>query len=473
MNSNPKGNSSFDIVLAEQQNTLKNPHNTQFTEITSTQKKSEDDVECKDREAFFDIAFRGKTFDPKSFKKDNYWTELIKAWYKPEAAKLDHLSQSARQAPSVYQLCFIETLGRYRGIDNAALKLLDYIRSKEEDVLRGIIYALSGINTNRSIQELVAFLTRPNVSFHLQMEITQVLQDADLSLLQAELRSAINDLKIEGNGENPVWELREAISSLLLIEEPEEPTQENTQAMPGIPTTQSLDKQLQDKIQDFNLLSGEAKRALRTAQFFHLQVEHSGNLRTIDLSPAIDMQYKALELSFREKFEDSTGELIRHGVLQRKLDIIGYARPIPRAMDEFEHYIECLPIINTVPFFSRFKLRKMLRAICQFRPGKRFTLDGLKAFALFFICFSRKECRYGLNNLFHLPGMTDEELFEFCKSLHVFQDFRNRAAHEGFHPDASNDLDGIWEDTVHIVEGMIRVQKIVNERDSNGSRRTG
>ena len=38
---------------------------------------------------------------------------------------------------------------------------------------------------------------------------------------------------------------------------------------------------------------------------------------------------------------------------------------------------------------------------------------------------------------------TRELLFEYCKELHVFQDFRNRAAHEGFHPSASNDLDGI------------------------------
>ena len=164
--------------------------------------------------------------------------------------------------------------------------------------------------------------------------------------------------------------------------------------------------------------------------------------------------------------------LIRQGILQRKLDVIGYARPIPRAMDDFERYVESLPIINTIPFFSRFKLRKMLRAICQFRPGKRFTLDGLKAFALFFICFSRKECRYGLNDLFPLQGITDEQLFEFCKSLHVFQDFRNRAAHEGFHPDASNDLAGIWEDTAKIVENMITIEKIIAAQDQT-SLRTG
>ena len=145
-----------------------------------------------------------------------------------------------RQAPALYQICFIDTLGRFKGVDTAALKLLDYIRSQEEDVLRSIIHALSGINTNRSVQELVAFLTRPNVSFHLQMEITQVLQEADLSLLQSELRSAINDIKYDGTGDNPVWELREAISSLLLIEEPESPSGENAEATADIPTPKNL-----------------------------------------------------------------------------------------------------------------------------------------------------------------------------------------------------------------------------------------
>jgi hypothetical protein len=166
------------------------------------------------------------------------------------------------------------------------------------------------------------------------------------------------------------------------------------------------------------------------------------------------MQYKALELSFREKFEQHCSDVIKQGILQRKLDVIGYARPIPSAMDDFEAYIEHLPIINTIPFFSRFKLRKMLRAICQFRPGKRFTLDGLKAFAIFFICFSRQDCRYGLGKIFPITSMDQDQLLLFCKELHVFQDFRNRAAHEGFHPDASNNLDSIWQSTAAIIQGM-------------------
>jgi len=224
-------------------------------------------------------------------------------------------------------------------------------------------------------------------------------------------------------------------------------------------TTEELDSLLAKKIPGYMHLSSEVRRALRTAQFFHLKVESAKDLQTIDLSPVIDMQYKALELFFRETFEAPCGALIRDGILQRKLDIIGYARPVPQAMDEFEKYVESLPIINSVPFFSRFKLRKMLRALCQFRPGKRFTLDGLKAFALFFICFSRKTCRYDLQNLFPIPAITDERLLEFCKLLHVFQDFRNRAAHEGFHPDASNDITGIWQNTAEIIQSSFMIKE--------------
>ena len=65
------------------------------------------------------------------------------------------------------------------------------------------------------------------------------------------------------------------------------------------------------------------------------------------------MQYKALEISFREHFEKVTLDLIKTGVLQEKLDLIGYARPIPKAMEEFEKYIGSLPIIKEIPFFSR------------------------------------------------------------------------------------------------------------------------
>ena len=74
-----------------------------------------------------------------------------------------------------------------------------------------------------------------------------------------------------------------------------------------------------------------------------------------------------------------------------------------------------------------------------------------------------------MDNILPLPSINDEELFEFCKALHIFQDFRNRAAHEGFHPDASNDLDGIWKNTADIIEKMIVIEELIkNSKSSYG-----
>lgn len=458
LNSSSSGTSIFSRIIDEREQTIVAFENGQSIERTNLglweKEFSPDEVQ---RQNFFAMAYHNKKFV--ETKGDDFWSQLIQAWVRPTPEKIDPLSAKARQAPAVFQICFIDTIGRFKGNDAAALKLLDFIRSHEEPVLRSVIYALQGIGTVRASQELVAFLTRPNVSPNLQLEISQLLKDLDVSHLQAELRSALNDLNYRAMPSNNLSiELRDAISSLLLIDEPVKASTSTTASV-QTPTTADLDKLLIQKIRAYDQLSSEVKRALRTAQFFHLQVEQVSQLGTIDLSPAIDMQYKALEICFRETFEQACSELLRQGALQRKLDVIGYARPIPAAMDEFEQYIESLPIIHTIPFFSRFKLRKMLRAICQFRPGKRFTLDGLKAFAIFFICFSRSECRYGLAKLFPINSMSQDQLFHFCKELHIFQDFRNRAAHEGFHPDASNNLDSIWESTAKIIQGMLLISR--------------
>ncbi|MBC7661354.1 MAG: hypothetical protein H7249_16790 [Chitinophagaceae bacterium] len=458
---NTSGNSStFSKIFQERQVMIKAFRNAESTEIQGLGIWEKDFTpEETNRQNFFAMAYNGKKGE--AAKGADFWAALTNAWLTPTPEKIDSLAQLARQEPQMFHLCFIDTLGRFKGADNAALKLLDYIRSKEEPVLRSIVYALQGISTVRASQELVAFLTRPNINAMLQLEIAQLLKERDVSHLQAELRSALNDLHYRSMTDSLHIGLHDAITSLLIIDDAGKgPIAGSAPSGDGgsTPTTADLDSILEHKIKRYGELSSEVKRALRTAQFFHIQVEKVHNrLETIDLSPTIDMQYKALEICFREKFEDAAGELIRKGLLQRKLDIIGYARPIPQAMDDFEMYIENLSIVNTIPFFSRFKLRKMLRAICQYRPGKRFTLDGLKAFALFFICFSRKDCRFGLGDMFPIRTMTTDELLHYCKELHIFQDFRNRAAHEGFHPDASNNLDSIWQSTATIIEGMFLI----------------
>lgn len=412
------------------------------------------------RREFFNVAFRGlaRQTPPISVLPDDedemFWTTLLNLWENPQEVLLSPLAQMIRKRGGLLVLCYLNTLERCRGLDQAALKVLDYIRSDQEDEMRAVIGALAGIDTPRSLQELIAGVTRPNMTRTLQLEALSLLKEHDLSRVQPHLRSAFADL---GQPKDPAGlEVRELLSTLLTAAASDiAPSVAQTLA----PTTtdqiawdQTFDHKLARMIQGYKDLSSEVKRALRTSLFFHMQVEQKGTSGLIDLSPIVDMQYKALELLFRESFEDHCSKLINRGVLQRKLDLIGYARPIPQAMDQFENYLCSLPIVRDIPFFSKFKLRKMLRAICQFRPGRRFTLDGLKAFALFFLCFGRKECQYGLHQLIDLGFENDSSLCEFAHLLHIFQDLRNRAAHEGLHPEASSDIERLWIQTAEIIQ---------------------
>lgn len=453
-NCSASGTSDLDRAFTEQEKTISSKIKEVSFQIEDFSTRNHaNNIKTEGQKQFF----RARSEDLKAGTKidgNDFWAELTRAWIYPDVKSIDKLATFARQQPHLYQLCYIETLGKFKGIDQAALKLLDYIRSEESEILYAVIYALKGINTSRSTQELISCLTRPNIGSEMKFEVAQLLADSDLTLHQAELRNAIEELSNKETTNENIIAVIDSLTELVEFRAMGPDISKNIEATQH----EDLDEILEEKIDAFIELSGEAKRALRTAQFFHSQLQFSGKLHSIDLSPAIDMQYKALELSFREKFEDVTGRLIRSGVLQRKLDLIGYARPSMQKMDEFERYIENLDIIKTIPFFSRFKLRKMLRGISLFRPGKRFTLDGLKAFALFFICFSRKKCPYGLANLLPADNFSDLDLANFCKSLHTFQDFRNRAAHEGFHPSASNDLDSIWLETGRIIETMLQLE---------------
>lgn len=426
------------------------------------------------RSAFFDVAYAGDTRGnaevsreqlqpPAGSRENHYWHSLKQAWEKPDPKALGPLSEQARQQPKVWQLAYIDTLGQFTGCDEAVLKLLDYIRSSDQTVLSKVVSALHRIGTPRATQELIHFLTRSNVTFAVQMDIVAQLGQADLSLLQKELRSALVDLTSHAALNQQSLELQEALANLLTTKDADQMSKVLEQPLgeDHAVTTEQLDTILGGQLNHYGDLPSECKRAFRTALFFDQQVSRSKHLTTIDLSPAIDMQYKALELLFRDVLEESCLRLIQSGILQKKLDVIGYARPIPAAMEKFENYIASLPIVKDIPFFSRFKLRKMLRAICQYRKGKRFTLDGLKAFCLFMLCFGRKDCPYQMADIYHLEGFSDEQLFAFCKRLHEYQDFRNRAAHEGFHPGKSNNLDDIWAETAAIVRELYSIDTML------------
>lgn len=387
------------------------------------------------------------------------WRSLASGFREPSAASVAELSTICRKQKGLVHIVFIKLLSKMVGRDDAVLKLLDYIRSDDETCLRVVVQALSSINTPRSHLELIAMLTRPNSTTHVQQDIVALLSKKDLRDLQKELRSAVQDMKIPHHPDHPVVQIKDELSALITPVVGITRHDSDTFTVPTIKVDNlNLDQELSGMIPNYKVLSSEIKRALRTALFFNKTATVSEHADSIDLSPLIDMQYKAMELLYREFFEDMVSHSLQNGVIQRKLDVIGYARPIVRQMDEFEAYIASLPVVREIPFFSKFKLRKMLRSICQFEPGRRFTLDGLKAFGLYFFIFGRKNCKAGLANTLNVGATDDRELAELCKELHVFQDFRNRAAHEGFHPDASNDIQGIWRTSASVVQWAFKIK---------------
>jgi hypothetical protein len=409
--------------------------------------------------SLYDPEGHSETF-PKSESK--YWKLLTNGITTQNKKELEELTIESRKQPFLVNLCFIRALGRYEGNNEAALRLMDFIRSTNEIEISEVIQSLAGINTPRSLQELIGSITRPNLTESAKLEACRLLQNRDVESLQPELKAAISDLEMKKDRNESWYEIRDILKSLLKTQVDKSP---DTIIAPEQPAV-DLDEKLEEKIPYYRDLSSEVKRALRTGQFFYDQVTGPNSTENIEISPIIDMVYKSLELQFRESFEALTMSLVKGGNLQRKLDIIGYARPIPKQMDAFEDYISKLDVIKEIPFFSKFKLRKMLRALCQYKPGKRFTLDGIKAFALFFLCFSRKQCQYGLANLIDIGMKNDAELFEFVKSLHILQDFRNRAVHEGFRPEARNDIEGIWASAGEIYEQVFTICDYLSEAEA-------
>ncbi len=71
----------------------------------------------------------------------------------------------------------------------------------------------------------------------------------------------------------------------------------------------------------------------------------------------------------------------------------------------------------------------------------------------------RKECRYGLQNLFPVPFASDSDLYKFCKQLHMFQDTRNRAAHEGFQRTPLRISMRYGDQTAEIFEGAFAINQ--------------
>lgn len=439
-----------------------------FKNINSVKKSTQDKLHISTRKIFFNIAFKQNFINlNKINNKNDYWYELynIVQMYNSntlEDTNIDNIATLARQTYHIYQLCFLYILRFFKHSNKAFLKLLDYIRSDDPVELYYIIYALGGIQTQRALQELINLITRNNIPINLKFEIINLIKNCDLSQVQKELISAINDIQTSPNTNDPIYEIKENLKSLLIFNEYQSYVHQDIQSLsatePNINlslNTQNnlaIESSLEKTIDNYKELSSDAKRALRTAKFFEYQI-HNTNIQTLlDLTPLIEMQYKALELLFRENLEHFCKSVIENGIIQKKLDLLGYARLVEHKINHFENYIISLPIIQNIPFFSKFKLRKMLISLSQHNTKKRFTLDSIKAFAIFLLCFARKQCSFNLNNIIEIPNITDKKLFEWIKEIHIFQDLRNRAAHEGYSLDSNITINDIWQSTSKIIK---------------------
>ncbi|MDD9951260.1 MAG: hypothetical protein OXT67_06800 [Zetaproteobacteria bacterium] len=360
---------------------------------------------------------------------------------RPEDVNQAH--QEVRKAEDWLKCIWLATLAYSPQKSHATMRALEFLTSPIEQVRIACIETLAKLGQHKGGQELIYCLTRKNYAPQ-QLKIAELLEHFDMYTLSGELRSCIHDIQQKPQLTPNQQALVDILSEYLQPEDLPEPL------------TPETDKSIQSQNETllfpfWEELSTPVKRALRTALYFYEQVMHHKDRDLMDLAPIMDMQYKAIEIYFREHFETTCLEVIKRGNLQRTLDILGYARPIQDKMDKFEGYLQARPYINQIPYFSKVKLRKILRAICSYRPGRRFTLDGVKAYALFLLTFARKSCPFGLENTLPI-SVDDESLFQYCALLHEYQDIRNRATHEGVQFEQQQELEQVWRCTANILE---------------------
>jgi hypothetical protein len=430
---------------------IKRPHDS----LTATA-----DVDKSGRKRLFDLLYR-EGAKSKVVGEKTIWHEMAESIEKPTKVAMLKVCKNGSSIEGVFLPAFFQVLERFEGFDGALPILSNYLHTKERVEQNALLLALDGINTPNANAILVRYLGDPNLDDTLKLEISYILAGKSLDKFQTELRHVVGELsnQIHSMSRKKI-QLLDSLRSLL-VAEPVITQAQNVSANETAALDQKeLDKLVAAKIPSYSQLPSETMRALRTAILILDTIKSRSSLEGVDVSPAVDMQYKALEILFRSKFEDATLKLVQSGMLYRKLDYIGYVRPHKIAIEEFENHISSLPIIRDIPVFSRYKLNKIMRAIAMYRPGKRFGLDGLKAFGIFFLVFGRKNCRYRLAELLPL-AMDDEELFAFCRDLHLFQDIRNRAVHEGLPIQALGDVEALWSMTASIIE---RALKLVDKK---------
>lgn len=380
----------------------------------------------------------------------------------------DTLIEGMRVAPHVEKRWLVRALVRLGTDDCIKAVLYQAFQHVDAEFVIHTIRELLPSKHPRAQQALIRCVGRNTVNDELKLTILEDISLENPEDILQELKT-LEILRLPQHIDEAIKDAVGRVAALVSVERREAPEGDAT-------TTADVDSVMRQMLPEIDLLSVDTRSALRTAEMILIQSKDWG-AEAVDLSPIVNMHFKAVELTMREVFEPYTDAVIRKGVLSRKLDLLGYARPIPEKMQVFEDYLASLPVIRTIPYFSKFKLRKMLRAICLYRPGKRFTLDGPKAFALFFLVSSRKKCPHGLDHILDLDFKTDNDLFEFIKLVHSLQDSRNRAVHEGLTWEAKDEIEAMRRQAYRIIEQSIRLakqlQKLYMLQAASGNGRAG
>ncbi|WGL58735.1 hypothetical protein QEJ31_09355 [Pigmentibacter sp. JX0631] len=359
------------------------------------------------------------------------------------------IREGLRVAPHVEKRWIVRALVKLDSDDAIKAILYQALQHIDIDFVEHTIVELLKSKHPRAHQALIRLISKPSISDEIKIKIINEIPLVNPEEILQEFKT----LQFMRLNEKVDTALQYAIKKIIELIPPQNDNSiKNDQKI----SSQDIDLVIKSFIPNSTTLSIDSKSALRTAEMILIQSKEWGN-EAVDLSPIVNMHCKAVELTMRDTFEAYTDSIIRKGELSKRLDSIGYGKGIVEKMTAFEEYIANLPTIRTIPYFSKFKLRKMLRAICLYRPGKRFTLDGPKAFALLLLVASRQECQFQLNKIISLNFSDDIELFEFIKLVHSLQDSRNRAVHEGLTWEARDEIETMRHQAYKIISTCLTI----------------
>ena len=380
------------------------------------------------------------------------WVTIDSAKRSEIESRLKEAMRTARHVEKRWIVRALASLGTDDAIKTLLYQGLQHIDS---EFVSHVIRELLPSPHPRAQQALIRCIGRNAIQDDLKLNILEDISVHNPQEILQELRT-LEILRLPTHIDDAVRDAVGRIASLLDEKESSKSSSIGTNVVDIY--GQDVDATIRSQMSMSDSLNVDARSALRTAEMILLQ-SRGWTQSGMDLSPIVNMHFKAVELVLRDTFESFTDALLRRGQLSRKLDLLGYARPIPEKMQIFEDYLANLPVVKTIPYFSKFKLRKMLRGVCLFRPGKRFTLDGPKAFALFFLVTSRLKCNFGLENMLPLGFTADVELFEYIKLIHSLQDSRNRAVHEGLTWEAKDEIESMRAQAFKVIELTLKIKK--------------